>query len=328
MQCGTLVPRSCLTHKLPNWPHRQSLAAIHAARLGPYPQSRAGLDPSISSATPPVMSSVTLHDWRCSRTSTSCSPPTHFLGDPDNDDWFMTDRESCVLLREALEREGGKNVAIDYPVIIPHTELNNAAFRGGLTAALPDLPIDSVWIRASGLDPNSGALTVRRYLTAISHFHNLGKPIVADYLGGLVGGAALAFGVVSGVAHGINERGRFDASSWHKPPPQRADDTRFGRPTRISIPGLNRSVTLEGPMTAADRLARQIKNLKPPVAEAGERGIDVTKLMGRLSAQSRRLEQLSDALQHLHDERGNEAPRARAVRVRDAKSDAKKEERR
>jgi hypothetical protein len=85
---------------------------------------------------------------------------------------------------------------------------------------------------------------------------------------------------------------------------------------------------LNGPMTAADRLARQIKNFKPSVAEVAERGIDVTKLMGRLSAHSRRIEQLSDALQHLHNERGNETARARAVRVRDAKSNAKKEERR
>lgn len=46
---------------------------------------------------------------------------------------------------------------------------------------------------------------------------------------------------------------------------------------------------LNGPMTAADRRARQIKALKPPMAEAAKRGIDATKLMSRWNEQSRRL---------------------------------------
>ena len=102
--------------------------------------------------------------------------------------------------------EGGSKIAIDYSVIISHTELNNPYVCGKLTAAFADLPVDNVWIRASGLDSTTGPLTVRRYLTALASLHNLGKPIIADYLGGLVGTAALAFGVVRGVAHGINER--------------------------------------------------------------------------------------------------------------------------
>jgi hypothetical protein len=288
-----------------------------------------------------------------------------------------------VLLREALDGEGGSNIAIDYPVPISHTELNDQNRRGALTAALADLPVSNVWIRASGLDSTSGPLTVKRYLSALSNLHNLGKPIVAGHLDGLVGNAALAFGAISGVAHGIGERERFDASSWHKPPLPRSEDSRFGRATRIGVPGLNRSVTvdeiellaaakggrrlvacsdrnrcpnghldmiadprrhmsrqtfqaiaelqaipdvkrehyfLNGPMDAADRLARQIKSLKPPASEAAKHKIDIDKLMARLNDHSRKIYQLKTALEQLHDTRSAGSPRAKPVQSRQTKS--------
>jgi hypothetical protein len=312
--------------------------------------------------------------------------PAHFLGGPAYADWLATDRHACVLLREALDREGGTTIAIDYPIIIAHSDLNDPDIRGKLTVAFADLPIDNIWIRASGLGSNSGPQTVRRYLTAVAHFHRLGKPIVADHLGGLVGAAALAFGVVSGIAHGINERERFDASFWHKLRSPRAEDMPFGRTTRIGIPDLNRSATreeldllakarggrrligcgdrgcclngyddmladprrhavqqtfkavaelqavpdlkrehyfLNGPMSEADRRARQIKNLRPPADEAARRGIDLDKLMGRFSEQSRKLEQLHAALLDQHEECDDSKPRAPPVRVQDTNLNAK-----
>ena len=90
-----------------------------------------------------------------------------------------------------------------------------------------------------------GPLATKRYLSAISGFHNLGKPVVADCLGGLVGMAALAFGAISGIALGIGERERFDAADWNKEPKPVDGETRFGRAVRVTIPGLYRSVTLK-----------------------------------------------------------------------------------
>ena len=171
--------------------------------------------------------------------------PTHFLGDPTFSDWLTVDRETCVAFRQALDREGGRNIVIDYPVIIPNTMLNDPSARGGLISALEDLPVANVWIRASGFGADAGPLAAKRFLMAVSGLHNLGKPIVADYAGGLVGQAALAFGAVSGIGRGISERERFDAREWHKPPPRDEDGGGgFGRTTRFSIPDLHRSVTL------------------------------------------------------------------------------------
>ncbi len=170
--------------------------------------------------------------------------PTHYLGDPSVTDWSVVDARACALLREALDREGGQHIAIDYPIIAPHTQLNSDAFRGGLMRMIVDLPVENVWVRASGLGSDAGPLTMKRYLSAMAGLHNMGKPVIADQLGGLPGLVAMAFGAASGVAQGIGERERFDARAWYQPPPPRNEDG-FGRAVRIGIPGLGKSATIK-----------------------------------------------------------------------------------
>jgi len=60
----------------------------------------------------------------------------------------------------------------------------------------------------------------------------------------LAGAAAAAFGAAAGIAHGIGERGRFDARQWHNSPIERDEDGSFGRATRVVIPSLDRSLTV------------------------------------------------------------------------------------
>jgi hypothetical protein len=259
---------------------------------------------------------------------------------------------------------------------MPNTMLNDAAAQGRVTSVLADLPIDNVWVRVSGFGSDAGPLTTKRYLSSMSALHNLGKPIIADYLGGVNGMAAVAFGAVSGLAQGIGEQERFDAGTWHKLPPPRVEDAEFGRAVRVTIAGLQRSVLLtelqllvnskggrrlcgcgdraccahgytdmiadprrhaahqlfkslssleavpdlrresyflNGPMAAAERLGRQVKSLRPSSAEAEKLGIDPANLMKRLEQHSRRIEQLSHTLDRVHEERGEEGPRSRAI---------------
>jgi hypothetical protein len=169
--------------------------------------------------------------------------PTHFLGDPAFAGWFSIDCAGCVAMRKALDREGGPNIAIDYSLILSHVALNDDSIRSDFLAGLDGLPYENLWVRASGFGSNAGPLATRRFFVSMSALHNLGKPVVADYLGGLVGLAALAFGAVSGISHGIGERERFDARNWHKPL-ERTEDGGFGRQVRILVAGLDRSVTL------------------------------------------------------------------------------------
>ncbi len=169
--------------------------------------------------------------------------PTHFIADPQFNGWFAIDRAACIALRRALDREGGSSIAIDYPVIHSHVALNDQAIRSDIQKGLEDLPIDNVWIRPSGLGNEPKPLATRQFITSMSALHNLGKPVIIDFLDGMLGQAVLAFGAASGLAHGIGEQNQFDARSWHKEPKQREEGAGFGRTIYVPIPGLGRSVS-------------------------------------------------------------------------------------
>lgn len=84
---------------------------------------------------------------------TAVLAPTHHLGDPGYEGWLSLDVASCTALRRALDQEGGAGIAIDYPLIIPSTMLNDPARRGAVLAELADLPFDNLWVRTSGFGP-------------------------------------------------------------------------------------------------------------------------------------------------------------------------------
>lgn len=172
---------------------------------------------------------------------TTVMAPTHFLRQGADDRWLITDVRSVLALRAALDREGGKHVAIDYPLIVPHTRIHEESHRRRIMDALRDLPIDNLFLRLSGFGADAKPLAVKRTLLAIRELHPLDYPILLDHVGGLVGLSALAFGIVSGIAHGVGERERFDARSWHKPQKEREPNTVFRRAIYIPLPGLDRS---------------------------------------------------------------------------------------
>ena len=174
---------------------------------------------------------------------TAIMAPTHFLKEGAADPWLHVDIETVSLLRSALDREGGHHIAIDYPLIAPHTKITDVAHRERIMQAIAGLPFDNLIVRLSGFGSLAGQLTTKRTLQAVADLQRLGYPIMLDHIGGLIATAAVAFGFVSGVAHGIGERERFDASQWHKPPKPREPGSFFGRPTYIPVPGLGRSFT-------------------------------------------------------------------------------------
>ncbi len=165
----------------------------------------------------------------------------HFLKDGAKSDWLDRDIEACSRLIELLDDLGASHIGVDYSLVIPHTLLNDQQQCGEIIDRLRGVPFQNLWIRASGFGADAGPLTTQRYLRSITQFHQLRKPVIADHVGGLVGFACAAFGAVSGLSHGIGEKQRFDASSWHNPPalPKRP----FGRAVRMSVPGVQTSLT-------------------------------------------------------------------------------------
>jgi hypothetical protein len=172
--------------------------------------------------------------------------PTHFLRGGATDAWLNMDLETCARLRAELDARGGKHIAIDYSLITPHTLLRDEATRGAFAARLDNLPFEFLWIRASGFGADGTPAGARSYINALGGFHNLGRPVVADYVGGLIGLATLAFGAASGIAHGVGELERFDASGWHHPPVKDEGDDegrRGGRINRVYVSALDRGLT-------------------------------------------------------------------------------------
>ena len=170
--------------------------------------------------------------------------PSHWLGDPDCRDWLERDLHSAFALRLALDREGGAAIAIDFPIIAPHTLIRDIEFRAKLISSLNDAPIENVWFRASGLKNGAAPLSTTRHIEAMSAYDSLDRPIVADCIGGLTGLSLLAFGTVSAISHGIGRYDGFDARDWHKEPVERPrDDDGPRAQKRIWLSDLNRSLS-------------------------------------------------------------------------------------
>jgi hypothetical protein len=156
--------------------------------------------------------------------------PTHLIRTLD-DGWWITDLKSTEILRTELDRAGGGSVPIIYPLAIPYSLFRDGNVRRELVRLLGSLPVDAVWLGIDGFGSNSTATAVRTVIVGITDFHAIGKPIVGDHIGGMVGSALLAFGAVGGIAHGVTMGEQFDCSSWQRVRPARG----FGIPRRVYI---------------------------------------------------------------------------------------------
>jgi hypothetical protein len=168
--------------------------------------------------------------------------PSHFLAAGVKDPWFAVDLEACVRLRRLLDVEGGRDIAIDYPLMMSYAALNDAAERTAIVPALSSLPIQSVWMRVSGFGADATPAGVSKYISALRDFRTLDMPLVSDGSGGLAGLAITAFGAASGLAHGVAEKERFDATSWNKPRPDRGSG---GGGYTVLLPGIDRLLKKE-----------------------------------------------------------------------------------
>lgn len=164
--------------------------------------------------------------------------PTHFL-EPTDLAWQATDLATCDALRHSLDQSGGRNISIDYQLITANALLKDKGGRERLIAGIESLPIDNVWIRTSGFGATSTGAGTRLFIEAVRGLHQIGRPLVADGVGGLSGIAAAAFGATGSICHGVAQREGFDASDWKRPSPQRGG----GAAIRIYLPELDRYLT-------------------------------------------------------------------------------------
>lgn len=167
--------------------------------------------------------------------------PAHFVDSLPNG-WTAVDLKLCEELRNELDRSGGKEVALDFQIITTNTLLKDSASRELLISGVRHLPIENVWIRASGFGATATGAATRSFMESVRCFHELQRPLVADYAGGLSGLAAAAFGIVGGMCHGVGQKETFRASGLNTPskPGERKGSTKW-----IYVPELDRSFKQE-----------------------------------------------------------------------------------
>lgn len=160
--------------------------------------------------------------------------PTHLISGPD-DPWLSIDIANTNALRASLKQHGADHVQINYSLALSYEAFRTPAKRHAILGLLQQADFDSLWLNIDGCGSGSSPTAVTRYCDAATDFHKLGKPVIADHVGGLVGLALLAFGAVGGISHGITLGERFDTTAWLKPP----QGTPFGQKIRVYIPQLD-----------------------------------------------------------------------------------------
>jgi hypothetical protein len=172
--------------------------------------------------------------------------PTQFLGDPSFDGWYRINVEGCDLMRAALDAAGGAGIRIDYLLAARLSDLCKPDFQRQFLLDLPSMPVDNLWLRLSMAPIDNSPINAQRLIGTLAGWHNVGVPIIMDYVGGLAGEALVSMNVVSGIAHGFGEETSFNTSNWNEVPKERdksEDGDSRGRAQRVSVTALGRTFT-------------------------------------------------------------------------------------
>jgi hypothetical protein len=166
--------------------------------------------------------------------------PTHATGGGGNS-WHTVDMASCTRLRSELDRAGGSRIAIDFQLITTMRVLKDPQQLGPVTEGIADLPIQNIWLRASGFGATATGAGTRHIIEIARGLHALGRPLVIDMAGGFAGLATLAFGASGGISHGVAQKESFDLANWKNPPSRKGG----GTGQRVYVSDLDRYLTEE-----------------------------------------------------------------------------------
>ena len=159
---------------------------------------------------------------------------------------LATALNTAAEFRHMLDLAGGKQIKMDFQLMTRYGAFRDGANRRRCLARLADATFDRLWLRIADYGADAGPSKIQRYILSASDYAQLGKPLIADMVGGIAAMALPAFGVVSGLSHGIMASQRFDLGSWLKAPKPREKGGKFAiQPRRTYLPGLDRSLTVK-----------------------------------------------------------------------------------
>lgn len=161
--------------------------------------------------------------------------PTHLLRSW-NDPWVSIDVESTRLLREYLDQNGGRSIPLIYPLALPYSVFRNPELRAHVIDALVDVRADAIWLKVDGFGGARATATgARNFIAAAADFHQLGRKLVADCVGGTVALALVAFRAVGGIAHGVTLLEDFNSASLRSTKKNKA----FAAQRRVYVPSID-----------------------------------------------------------------------------------------
>ena len=169
---------------------------------------------------------------------TSVLAPSHYLAD-EADPWLHTDIESTVRLRELLDKRGGVDVQIHYPLALPSSVFYKEEASDYLNGLLAGVPVQSIWLRVHPFGSAAGPRALRNYIEACRRMHSLGVPLVAERTG-VIGLSLLAFGAVGGIESGITLGERFNVSDLLR---IRPDSKGFSLAARVYLANIGAFIT-------------------------------------------------------------------------------------
>ncbi len=136
--------------------------------------------------------------------------PTHYLARGFGDPWLHVDMRLLELIRDELDRNDGKDVAIYYPLSVPTNVFFDGAQRIALKQAFRDAPVpNALWLRIHPFGGHSGHVTLESYIRSARDLQEMGVPLVGEKVGA-VGSALLAFGALGGLDIGVSSGEKFD----------------------------------------------------------------------------------------------------------------------
>lgn len=178
---------------------------------------------------------ATIGDHAVQHGYTEVLAPTHLLRAVD-DPWLAIDVESTRRLRDHLDQNGGRHIPLIYPLAISYEIFRTPQFRAQVISALINIKADAIWLNIDGLQGAHATPTaVKNFIVAAAGFHQLGRKLVADCIGGKVGLALMAFGAVGGIAHGIGVFEKFDSDHLRS----MSNSTPFTRPMPVYVPDID-----------------------------------------------------------------------------------------
>ena len=110
--------------------------------------------------------------------------PTHLL-EQMNDAWRPIDLRMCEALRFELDQCGGSDIAVDYQLIATSSLLKDSTNRTALLADIEGMPVENVWVRASGFGATATGSGTRQFVESLVDFTRWDDRLSPIWLEGL-----------------------------------------------------------------------------------------------------------------------------------------------